>query len=78
MRDLAGALQELRERATAAGRDPRSIEISLFWAPGDADALRAYGDMGIARGILAVPPVGRDEILPMLDRHAPLVDQLRG
>jgi probable F420-dependent oxidoreductase len=77
MPDLAGALRELRERATAAGRDPGSIEISLFWAPGDADALRSYSDMGIARGILAVPSVGRDEILAMLDRHAPLVDQMR-
>ena len=34
-------------------------------------------DMGIARGILAVPPVGHDEVLSMLDQHAPLVDQMR-
>ena len=78
LRDLPGAIRELRERATAAGRDPQSIEVSLFWAPRRRG--RAAGrssDMGIARGILAVPSVGRDEVLPMLDQHAPLVDQLR-
>jgi probable F420-dependent oxidoreductase len=78
LRDLAGAIRELRERAAAAGRDPQSIEVSLFWAPGDADALRSFRDLGIARGILAVPSVGRDEVLAMLDQHAPLVEQLRG
>ncbi len=51
--------------------------MSLYWAPGDADMLRSFQDMGIARGILAVPPVGRDEVLSMLDQHAPLVGQLR-
>src|SRR5262249_31470557 len=35
--------------------DPRSIELSLFWAPGDADALGHFSSLGIARGILAVP-----------------------
>jgi alkanesulfonate monooxygenase SsuD/methylene tetrahydromethanopterin reductase-like flavin-dependent oxidoreductase (luciferase family) len=76
--DLPGAIRDLHARATAAGRDPRSIELSLYWAPGDADALRSFHDLGIARGILAVPPAGRDEVLAMLDRHAPLVEQLRG
>ena len=77
LRDLAGTIRALHEQATAKGRDPRSIEISLFWAPGDADALRSMRDLGIARGILAVPPAGRDDVLALLDQHAPLVEQLR-
>jgi probable F420-dependent oxidoreductase len=75
--DLPGAIRELHELAAARGRDPRSIELSLFWAPGDATALRSFHDLGIARGILAVPSVGRDEVLALLDQHAPLVEQVR-
>jgi len=76
--DLPGTIRALHELAAARGRDPRSIELSLFWAPGDATALRSFYDLGIARGILAVPPVGRDEVLALLDQHAPLVEQVRG
>jgi probable F420-dependent oxidoreductase len=76
--DLPGAIRELHELAAARGRDPRSIELSLFWVPGDATALRSFHDLGIARGILAVPSVGRDEVLALLDQHAPLVEQVRG
>src|SRR5215475_15850379 len=67
VRDLPGTIRELHGLATAAGRDPRAIELSLFWAPGDSDALRSFHDVGIARGILAVPSVGRDEVLAVLD-----------
>jgi probable F420-dependent oxidoreductase len=75
--DLPGAIRALHEEAAARGRDPRSIELSLFWAPGDADALRSMRDLGFARGILPVPSVGRDDVLALLDQHAPLVEQLR-
>src|SRR5262249_20383586 len=77
VRDLPAAVPELHELATAKGRAPRSIELSLFWAPGDADALRSMRELGFARGILPVPPAGRDDVLALLDKHAPLVDQVR-
>ena len=72
--DLPGAIRELHERAKAAGRDPKSIEITLFWAMPDADELRRYESLGIERGILACPSLGRDEVLAMLDGYAPLVE----
>jgi probable F420-dependent oxidoreductase len=74
--DLPGAIRELHAKAEAVGRDPRSIELSLFWAPGDADALDQYASLGIARGILAVPSVERDRVLRMLDDYAPLVKRV--
>jgi probable F420-dependent oxidoreductase len=76
LRDLPGAIRALHETARAAGRDPGSIEISLFWAPGDVDALRQLRDLGIARAVLPVPPVAPDEVRRLLDRYAPLVAQL--
>lgn len=75
--DLPGVIAELHEKAKAKGRDPRSIELSLFWAPGDLDMLRRYRDLGFSRGILAVPSGKPEEVLPMLDGYAPLVEQLR-
>ena len=72
--DLPGAIRELHERAKAAGRDPKSIEITLFWAMPDAGELRRYESLGIERGILACPSLGRDEVLAMLDGYAPLVE----
>jgi len=76
LRDLPATIRELHAKAEAAGRDPRSIELSLFWAPGDADALGRFADLGIARGILAVPSIDRDAVLRMLDEYAPLVRQV--
>jgi probable F420-dependent oxidoreductase len=71
--DLPGAIKDLHAQAKAKGRDPQSIEISLFWAPPDAGELRRYQDLGVARGVLALPSVAKDEVLAMLDGMAGLV-----
>lgn len=78
LRDLPATIRELHATAAAAGRDPGSIELSLFWAPGDADALEHISGLGIARAILAVPSVERDGVLGMLDDYAPLVQRVAG
>ena len=77
VRDMPAAIADLHAQAKAKGRDPQSIEVSLFWAPPDADGLKRYQDMGVARGVLALPPVGKDEALKMLDGMAGLVDQVK-
>jgi probable F420-dependent oxidoreductase len=77
VRDMPGAIKDLHEQAKAKGRDPQSIEVSLFWAPPDADGLKRYQDMGVARGVLALPSVPKDEVLKMLDGMAGLVDQVK-
>ena len=76
-RDMAADLARLRQLATERGRDPRSIEISLFGAPTDADALRRLRDVGVQRAVLPVPSAGPDAVLPLLDRYAPLVAAVR-
>jgi probable F420-dependent oxidoreductase len=73
LRDLPGAIRALRDEARAAGRDPESISVSLFWAPPDESELKRYADLGIERAVLAVPSLPRDAILGMLDGLAPLV-----
>lgn len=58
--------------ATAAGRDPRSLQMTVFRAPADAAKLQGYREAGVDRALLEVPDLTRDEILRVLDQHAPL------
>jgi probable F420-dependent oxidoreductase len=71
--DLATAVADLHQRAEKAGRDPRAISVSIFWAKPEEDALREYVKVGAERAIFAVPTADRDTILPILDRYAKLV-----
>ena len=66
------AVARLRRAATAAGRDPVSLPITVFNAPADRAALAAYREAGIQRALLHVPDLGRDEALRALDAMAPL------
>jgi probable F420-dependent oxidoreductase len=71
--DLKAGLAELDKRARAAGRDPKSISVSIFWAMADADAIGGYAEAGVQRVILPLPPAPADKVLPLLDRYAKLI-----
>ena len=66
------AVARLREAAIEAGRDPATLSITVFNAPADRAALASYRDAGIARVLLEVPDLSRDEVLRVLDKNAPL------
>ena len=65
-----------RRMAEAAGRDPRSLSVTLGGAPEDPDALMRNRDLGITRMTVRLPAADKDEILPILDRWAKLFRQL--
>ena len=67
------AMERLKKAATAAGRDPKSLSITVFAAPADAAKLAPYREAGIDRVLFEVPDLGRDEILRSLDKNAPLI-----
>lgn len=69
-------LPEVRAMLGAAGRDPDAFEISIFGAPPKADELARMRDAGVSRAVLSLPSVAADQVEPLLDRHAALVDQL--
>ena len=76
IQDLPAAIADLRQRAEKAGRDPRSIPISIFWAKAEEAELRRYESMGVERAILGVPAAPPDEVLPILDQYAELARKL--
>jgi alkanesulfonate monooxygenase SsuD/methylene tetrahydromethanopterin reductase-like flavin-dependent oxidoreductase (luciferase family) len=65
-----------RQMAEEAGRDPKSLSVTLGGAPEDLDLLKRNRDLGVARMTVRLPPAKADEILPVLDRWAKLIPQL--
>ncbi|HTK89004.1 MAG TPA: LLM class F420-dependent oxidoreductase [Verrucomicrobiae bacterium] len=63
-------IPELRERLKQAGRDPRSVPISIFFAPPKREMLDSLAAAGVERAIFGLPCEGRDGILPRLDSYA--------
>jgi alkanesulfonate monooxygenase SsuD/methylene tetrahydromethanopterin reductase-like flavin-dependent oxidoreductase (luciferase family) len=60
----------LRERLKTAGRDPKSVPVSIFFAPPKREALAALAAAGVTRAIFGLPSAPRDEVLPKLDAYA--------
>jgi probable F420-dependent oxidoreductase len=73
--DVLNLLPEFRAMATAAGRDPATLPITIFGVAEDLDLIRRYRDAGVARIVFSLPPAGADEVLPLLDRAAALMRQ---
>ena len=69
-------LPEFHAMAREAGRDPASLPITLFRVAEDADRLRRYRDAGVARAVISLPAAKADEIVPILDRWAPVMRQV--
>jgi probable F420-dependent oxidoreductase len=66
-----------RRMAEEAGRDPRSLSVTLGGAPEDLAVLRRNRDPGVTRMTVRLPPEKEDVILPILDRWAKLIPQVR-
>jgi probable F420-dependent oxidoreductase len=69
--DFGERIAELRRLAEAAGRDP-GIPVSFFYARPDPEAIEQAIEIGVDRLIFALPPAGRDEVLPRIERYAEL------
>ena len=63
-------IPELRRRIEKAGRDPKSISISIFFAKPDKSAIDALAAAGVDRAIFGLPSAGKDKVLPLLDAYA--------
>jgi probable F420-dependent oxidoreductase len=68
-------LPRFRQMAAEAGRDP--LPVTLGGCPEDADKLKRFRDLGAVCVNVSLPAEGADTILPILDRWAGLIRQLR-
>jgi probable F420-dependent oxidoreductase len=66
-------LEELKTRAAKAGRDMKTISVTVFGATPDEAVLDGYRKAGITRALFRLPSESRETILPLLDRHAKLI-----
>ena len=60
-----------------AGRDPASLPVTIGGAPDDLDKLKRFRDLGAARVNISLMSESRDDILPILDKWAGYIRQLR-
>jgi probable F420-dependent oxidoreductase len=72
-RGLTENLPKLRAVAEEAGRDPASIGISVFGAAPDPGKIEHYGELGVDRVVLWLPPAPADVVLPILDKYVDLI-----
>jgi 1-acyl-sn-glycerol-3-phosphate acyltransferase len=63
--------------AEDAGRDPASLPVTIGGAPDDLDKLKRLRDLGAVRVNVGLMSDARDEILPILDKWAGHIHQLR-
>ncbi|MBI4516558.1 MAG: LLM class F420-dependent oxidoreductase [Deltaproteobacteria bacterium] len=68
--DLKKEIAQLHALAKAGGRNPRSLTVSLYGVPPDAELIRSYRAAGANRVIFAMPSAPASKVLPQLDRCA--------
>ena len=66
-------MAELKTRAAKAGRDMKTISVTVFGAKPERATLDTYAQAGITRVIFRLPSEGRDTVLPLLDQYAKLI-----
>ena len=67
---VSQGMNALQEYAAKAGRDMRTISVSVFGVAGDRQLVDMYRDLEVTRVILRLPSEGRETILPLLDQYA--------
>ena len=67
---VAAARATLSEMADAAGRDPKSITITVSGVPTDKDAIRQYEGAGADRALVRLTRTGQSEVLAELEDMA--------
>jgi hypothetical protein len=62
--------------AREAGRDPASIEITLFGLGESLDEVKRLAEVGVTRVVPMFPPEKADTVLPMVDRWTKIMQQV--
>ncbi|MEI5008334.1 LLM class F420-dependent oxidoreductase [Streptomyces sp. PmtA] len=72
-RGLTEALPVLRDTWSAAGRDPKALQIVPYAVLPSAGKLAHYAELGCEEVVLQLPPAGEGEVLRVLDEYGKYV-----
>ncbi len=75
---MKAALDDLRGRFEAKGRDPAAMHIVPFGVLPSDEKLEYYRELGVTEAVLRLPAAGRDEVLAKLDEFARFVERYHG
>ena len=67
--------EEVQKACEAIGRDPKTVELSMFGARPDAEALDELAELGFKRAIFALPQGPRDEVMAAVEEYAAFNDR---
>ena len=67
---LLDVLPDYSKMLAEAGRDPKTLPVTVYGVKDDVETIRRYRDAGIHAVILALKAAKADEVLPVLDRFA--------
>ena len=76
--NIEDTIPQFKDMLAGAGRSLADCPISMFGAPENADTLKRWQDIGVARVVAGCPPEKADKTLPLLDRWAKLIQQVNG
>jgi len=73
--DFPAGVERLGRFAETAGRDPATIEVGVFCLSHSAERLDGLAGAGAARAVLKLPSRPAQDVLPVLDRYALLLER---
>jgi probable F420-dependent oxidoreductase len=76
--EIADMIPRFREMATEAGRDPTSIEVTVWFPKRDADLMKRYQDLGVSRVVFNLESERAETVLPVIDAIATLMREVNG
>ena len=75
--DVTDFVPRFRQMAAEAGREPAALPVTVWGVSDDAGRLDRCRELGIARIVVSLPSAATDEILPILDHWARLIERFR-
>jgi probable F420-dependent oxidoreductase len=76
--EIADMIPEFRKMATEAGRDPASIDITVWFPKQDPELMKRYEDLGVSRVVFNLESDKADKVLPVIDSLAELMRKVNG
>ena len=77
-RQIGDMIPEFRTMAEAAGRDPKSIAITVWHSRKDPDLLKRYEDLEVERVVFPLESDTAEAVMPTLDPIADLIRKVNG